>query len=99
MSCVIYSNIQKFGIITIIKTVIYIMIKFIALILPYSRKFSEGLIFGDFQNLVRFPKINFRKCYCVEAFKNLFYLRHISITKWFSKYKATALCLVSLNIS
>ena len=28
--------------------------------LPYSGKFSEGLIFGNFQNLVHFLKINFR---------------------------------------
>ena len=25
----------------------------------YSGKFSEGLIFGNFRNLVHFPKINF----------------------------------------
>ena len=29
--------------------------------IPYSRKFLEGLIFGNFQNLVAFPKINFQK--------------------------------------
>ena len=37
--------------------------------IPYSGKFLEGLIFGNFRNLVLFPKINFRKCYHVEACK------------------------------
>ena len=39
-------------------------IDFTILLLPYSRKFSEGLIFGNFGNLVQFPKINFRKLLC-----------------------------------
>ena len=35
----------------------------LSLSLPYSGKFSERNIFGNFQNVIHFPKIYFRKTF------------------------------------
>ena len=41
--CVVYSSIQKFKIITIIKTIIFITLKFIVSILPYYLDYLTAL--------------------------------------------------------